>query len=172
MAPIHQPHLLAVAKKAYVTAHCETPAARAQSFQPDTELMDMIRRWSSDAGGRYLAATDGGADGRCGETGIAPWAATLKGVESPASDYVTVLDQSSAAAETWALLQLMIALEAVAREKQMDRWPCIGLIGNTTVQRRLAQAVLAPCPPHAWRLWKIIHGIAARLGVQSRRPLA
>jgi len=143
-------------------------AARARSFQPDADLMDMMRRWSPDADGRYLAATDGGADGRCGETRIASWGAALKGVETSACNYVPGLDQSSTAAETWALLQLMIALDAVAREKQMDRWPCFVLIDNKTVQRRLAQAVLAPSPPQAWRLWNIIHGIAGRLGVQSR----
>ena len=144
------------------------PAALARVFSPDSSMMDMIRKWAPDEDGRYLAATDGGADGKCGETRVASWGAALKGVAGQASGYVPGMDQCSTAAETWALLQFIVALDAVARERQLSTWPCTVLIDNRTVQRRLAQAHSAPNPPQAWRLWHQIHGIAARLEVQSR----
>ena len=106
--------------------------------------------------GPMWVATDGGADGDS-DTRVASWGVAVAGAMPIHSGSVPGIDQSSTAAELWALVQLVTALHA-DREKHPDEQPfsVIVLIDNKSVQRQ-ADAIfdnLERSHAQAWALWR------------------
>ena len=144
--------------------------ALERSFAPDERLVHRISVWPASGSGPRLVATDGGADGD-NETRQASWGVAFEGLETTDGGFVPGLDQSSTAAELWALLQLLLALHAFqVRHPASPLGPLIALIDNLNVQRHADDLFMGGTRlgPQSWALWARVRQLAAGLSLRAR----